>query len=50
MLFDGDGNPMTPTHATKKGRRYRYYVSQRSCLTDPPYSDWIPISVLESKG
>jgi hypothetical protein len=19
MLFDGDGNPMTPTHATKKG-------------------------------
>jgi adenylate cyclase len=22
----------------------------RSCLTDPPYSDWIPISVLESKG
>ncbi|MBV8935299.1 MAG: adenylate/guanylate cyclase domain-containing protein [Alphaproteobacteria bacterium] len=22
----------------------------RSCLTDPPCSDWIPISVLESKG
>src|SRR5947207_6160392 len=28
MLFDGDGNRMTPTHATKKGRRYRYYVSR----------------------
>jgi site-specific DNA recombinase len=28
MLFDGDGNRMTPTHATKEGRRYRYYVSR----------------------
>src|SRR5213076_3153152 len=28
MLFDGDGNRMTPTHATKKGSRYRYYVSR----------------------
>jgi DNA invertase Pin-like site-specific DNA recombinase len=28
MLFDGDGNRMTPTHATRKGRRYRYYVSR----------------------
>jgi len=26
MLFDGDGSRMTPTHATKKGTRYRYYV------------------------
>jgi len=33
MLFDGDGNRMTPTHATKKGRRYRYYVS-RPLITD----------------
>ena len=32
-LFDGDGNRMTPTHATKKGRRYRYYVS-RPLITD----------------
>jgi site-specific DNA recombinase len=28
LLFDGDGNRMTPTHAVKKGRRYRYYVSR----------------------
>ena len=28
MLFDADGNPMTPTHAVKKGTRYRYYVSR----------------------
>ena len=27
MLFDRDGNRMTPSHAGKKGRRYRYYVS-----------------------
>ncbi len=33
MLFDGDGNRMTPTHATTKGRRYRYYVS-RPLITD----------------
>jgi len=34
MLFDGDGNPMTPTHAIKKGRRYRYYVSRPSITND----------------
>jgi site-specific DNA recombinase len=28
MLFDADGNPMTPTHAVKKGMRYHYYVSR----------------------
>src|SRR5262249_51122936 len=28
MLCDCRGNPMTPTHAIKKGRRYRYYVSR----------------------
>ena len=27
MLFDGDGNRMTPSHALKMGKRYRYYVS-----------------------
>jgi site-specific DNA recombinase len=28
LLFDADGNRMTPTHALKNDRRYRYYVSQ----------------------
>jgi hypothetical protein len=28
MLFDGDGNRMTPSHAVKKGTRYHYYVSR----------------------
>ena len=32
MLFDGDGKRMTPSHAVKKGTRYRYYVS-RSLIT-----------------
>jgi site-specific DNA recombinase len=27
LLFDSDGRRMTPTHAVKNGRRYRYYVS-----------------------
>jgi site-specific DNA recombinase len=28
VLFDARGEPMTPTHAIKKGVRYRYYVSR----------------------
>jgi hypothetical protein len=28
MVFDGDGNRMTPSHAVKNGSRYRYYVSR----------------------
>ncbi|MGD9668547.1 MAG: recombinase family protein [Hyphomicrobiaceae bacterium] len=27
LIVDGDGQRMTPTHAVKKGQRYRYYVS-----------------------
>ncbi len=27
LIVDGDGQRMTPTHAVKNGRRYRYYVS-----------------------
>jgi len=29
-IHDADGRPMTPTHAVKKGKRYRYYVSRNS--------------------
>ncbi len=29
LLYDGDGNRFTPSHAVKRGKRYRYYVSQR---------------------
>ncbi len=27
ILYDGGGERMTPSHAVKKGKRYRYYVS-----------------------
>ena len=27
LIFDDRGNPMSPSHANKKGVRYRYYVS-----------------------
>lgn len=33
ILFDADGAPMSPSHAVKKGVRYRYYVS-RSLVLD----------------
>lgn len=28
LVFDSDGNRLTPSHANKNGKRYRYYVSQ----------------------
>ncbi|MFV0369509.1 MAG: recombinase family protein [Hyphomicrobiaceae bacterium] len=28
LVYDGGGERMSPTHATKNGTRYRYYVSQ----------------------
>jgi DNA invertase Pin-like site-specific DNA recombinase len=28
LLFDREGNRFVPSHANKRGRRYRYYVSQ----------------------
>ncbi len=29
LLFDETGDALSPTHATKKGKRYRYYTSHR---------------------
>jgi len=28
LIFDGHGNAMSPTHTRKRGKQYRYYVSQ----------------------
>ncbi len=28
LLYDSRDNPMSPTHARKASRRYRYYISQ----------------------
>jgi site-specific DNA recombinase len=38
MLFDVNGNPMTPSHAVKQGTRYRYYVSRPLITKDQPES------------
>ena len=34
ILFDGDGCRLTPSHAVKTGKRYRYYVSN-TLMTGP---------------
>src|SRR2546421_2033901 len=36
LIVDADGNRMTPTHATKKAKRYRYYVSGSLLIGDRP--------------
>ncbi len=32
LLFDGEGRAMTPSHASKSGKRYRYYVTRPDLL------------------
>lgn len=34
LLWDGHDRRMTPSHATKQGKRYRYYVSRADGDTD----------------
>jgi site-specific DNA recombinase len=34
LMFDADGNRMTPSHAVKKTTRYRYYVSRPLIIKD----------------
>ncbi len=36
QVFDGEGRAMTPSHATKPGKRYRYYVTRSDQLDDAP--------------
>ncbi len=51
-LFDEAGRPLTPSHAVKGARRYRYYVS-RSLITGPAEQSergWrIPAAEFESR-
>ena len=50
-MFDHNGERMTPTHASNKGRRYRYYVSHSLIERGrPKASDTarrVPVSELE---
>ena len=36
MLTDGEGRAMTPSHATKPGMRYRYYVTRPDLINGSP--------------
>jgi len=36
LVFDGEGRAMTPNHATKPGRRYRYYITRPDQLGGTP--------------
>jgi len=50
MLFDADGNAMTPTHAVKKSTRYRYYVSRPLITKDRSDGSaglWLPAEEIE---
>jgi hypothetical protein len=49
LVFDAEGNRYTPTHAIKKGRRYRYYTSQAVIQKrrKPSHLDRIPARELE---
>jgi site-specific DNA recombinase len=44
ILFDETGDRLTPTHSSKRGVRYRYYVSKRIIdrgpEADDPYAGW----------
>ena len=51
LIADGDGQRMTPTHAVKKGRRYRYYVSTQliTCTRTNHAKGWrIPAGDVEA--
>ena len=52
LLFDEAGDPMIPTHATKHGVRYRYYVSQpyRRGIAKPPAGAIIRVPAAEIEG
>lgn len=53
LLYDGQGQRMTPTHAvTKDGRRYRYYVSQSlttGIRSDYPEGLRVPAAEIEKQ-
>jgi site-specific DNA recombinase len=36
LVYDGEGRAMTPSHATKPGRRYRYYITRPDQLDGTP--------------
>lgn len=50
LIFDDHGDRMTPSHAVRKGKRYRYYVSQTLIAgrrADAPAGRRIPAGEIE---
>lgn len=50
LVYDSDGNRLTPSHANKNGERYRYYVSQlliQDQAASPASPGRIPARALE---
>jgi len=50
LIFDSDGNHMTPTHANKRGKRYRYYISAPLLDRGSPGESPIRMPALEVEG
>jgi site-specific DNA recombinase len=51
IVFDAHSESMTPTHAVKKGTRYRYYISRRlitGAAADNLHGQRVPASNLEA--
>jgi site-specific DNA recombinase len=51
LVFDAHSEPMTPTHAVKKGTRYRYYISRRlvtGTVGETSQSQRLPAANLEA--
>ena len=47
MIRDGVGRPMSPSHALKGGKRYRYYVSNEAGSDNPALAMRLPAKALE---
>ncbi|MEX1303679.1 MAG: recombinase family protein [Rhodovibrionaceae bacterium] len=48
ILETDDGHPLSPSHATKQGKRYRYYVTRPRDGAEPEVSKWsLPALALE---
>jgi site-specific DNA recombinase len=43
LIFDDRGNPMSPTHANKKGVRYRYYTSHHLLQRRKEHAGSVPL-------
>ena len=50
LIFDDTGDRLTPSHASKQGRRYRYYVSRRliEVRSDDPTGWRLPALEIEA--